>query len=68
MHFSSKAFTLVELLITIAIIAVLAVVTVTAINPMQLLAQSRDGNRISDVHNLNGTISFYKSDQLCFRK
>jgi prepilin-type N-terminal cleavage/methylation domain-containing protein len=64
MRASSKAFTLVELLVTIAIIAILAVVVVTTINPMQLLAQSRDGNRISDVHNLYGTISFYKSDQL----
>lgn len=64
MRSSSKAFTLVELLVTIAIIAILAVVVVTTINPMQLLAQSRDGNRISDMRNLNGTISFYKSDQL----
>ena len=64
MRVSSKAFTLIELLITIAIIAILAVVVVTTINPVQLLAQGRDGNRISDMRNLYGAISFYKSDQL----
>jgi prepilin-type N-terminal cleavage/methylation domain-containing protein len=64
MRASLKAFTLIELLITIAIIAILAVVVTTTINPVQLLAQSRDGSRISDVRTLYGTVSFYKSDQL----
>jgi prepilin-type N-terminal cleavage/methylation domain-containing protein len=64
MRASSKAFTLIEVLVTVAIIAILATVAMITINPAQLIAQSRDSNRISDVRNLYGTISFYKSDQM----
>jgi len=40
---------MVELLTTIGIIAVLGTVTVIFVNPPELLAQGRDGRRISDV-------------------
>jgi prepilin-type N-terminal cleavage/methylation domain-containing protein len=46
---SRKGFTLVELLISIAIIAVLAVVVVANINPTKNLADSRNAQRESDV-------------------
>lgn len=59
----SSAFTLIELLIVIAIIAILAVVVVLALNPAQLLAQSRDANRVSDMATLNTAIGLYAADQ-----
>ena len=44
------SFTLVELLIVIAILAVLAAAVVIVLNPAELLAQARDTQRISDVN------------------
>jgi len=45
----SKGFTLVELLIVITILAALAAAVVAVINPMELLAQARDAQRMSDL-------------------
>lgn len=58
-----RAFTLIELLVVITIIAILAIVTVLTLNPAQLLAQSRDANRVSDLATINGAISFYQSQK-----
>ncbi len=58
-----KGFTLIELLVVIAIIAILAVVVVLTLNPAQLLAQSRDANRLSDLATLNSAINLYTTDQ-----
>lgn len=59
-----KGFTLIELLIVIAIIAILAVVVVLTLNPAQLMAQSRDANRVSDMATLNSAINLYNTDQI----
>jgi len=56
-------FTLIELLVVIAIIAILAVVVVLTLNPAQLLAQSRDSNRISDMATLKSALGLYATDQ-----
>ncbi len=61
--FDTSAFTLIELLVVIAIIAILAVVVVLTLNPAQLLAQSRDANRVSDMATLNSAINLYTTDQ-----
>ena len=45
----SKGFTLVELLIVITILAALTAAVVAVINPMELLAQGRDAQRMSDL-------------------
>jgi len=58
----AAAFTLIELLVVIAIIAILAVVVVLTLNPAQLLAQSRDANRVSDMATLSSAISLYQTD------
>jgi prepilin-type N-terminal cleavage/methylation domain-containing protein len=58
----AAAFTLIELLIVIAIIAVLALVVVLAINPAELLKQSRDSVRLSDVSSLQTALNLYVSD------
>ncbi|HEX4104136.1 MAG TPA: type II secretion system protein [Candidatus Paceibacterota bacterium] len=60
---NQKAFTLIELLIVIAIIAVLATVVVLSLNPAELLRQSRDSNRLSDMATYKSAISLYLADQ-----
>ena len=57
-----KAFTLIELLVVIAIIAVLSVVVILSLNPAELLRQSRDSNRISDMATLKSALSLYLAD------
>ena len=47
-----KGFTLVELLIVIAILGTLAVVVLIALNPVQQLARTRDAGRDSSVQQL----------------
>ena len=47
-----KGFTLIELLIVIAVIAILAVIVVLTLNPAELLRQSRDADRLSDMATL----------------
>ena len=57
------AFTLIELLIVVAVIAVLAVVVILVLNPAQLLAQSRDSNRESDMATINEALAVFAEDQ-----
>ena len=51
--YSRRAFTLVELLITLGVIAIVSSVTVLAINPAEKLREARDTNRLSDMATLN---------------
>lgn len=53
----NKGFTLVELLIVIAIIGVLAAVVYLVINPLELTRRSRDAARLSDLANLQQAIT-----------
>jgi|SRR3989344_3101576 len=48
-----KGFTLVELLVVLAIIGVLATVVTLVINPLELMKRSRDSNRLKDLENLS---------------
>jgi prepilin-type N-terminal cleavage/methylation domain-containing protein len=57
-----SGFTLIELLIVIAIIAILSIVVVLAINPAEMLRQSRDSQRVSDLSTLKSAISLYLLD------
>jgi prepilin-type N-terminal cleavage/methylation domain-containing protein len=60
---SRKAFTLIELLVVIAVIAILSVVVILTLNPAELLRQSRDANRLSDLATLTSAINLYNTDQ-----
>jgi len=57
-----KGFTLVELLVVIALIAVLSVAVILTLNPAELLKQGRDSTRISDLANINSALSLYLVD------
>src|ERR1019366_2823059 len=59
--FYRKAFTLIELLVVIAIIAILSVVVILVLNPAQLLQQSRDSNRVSDMATMNTALGIYSA-------
>ena len=52
-----KGFTLIELLIVVAILGVLAAAVTVILNPVELLAQSRDATRLSDMGTISKAIS-----------
>lgn len=54
-----KGFTLVELLVVIAVIGVLAAVVLLAINPAEQIARGKDANRISTIEGLGKAMSNY---------
>lgn len=56
---TKKGFTLLELLIVIAILAVLASVTFVALNPAELLKKSRDSQRLADLASMKTAINYY---------
>lgn len=49
---SNKAFTLIELLIVVAIISILAIVTLVGLKPAQRLADTRDARRAQDINQI----------------
>ena len=51
-----SAFTLVELLVVIAVLAILAAAVVIVINPTEMIAQSRDSQRMIDLKSVNKVI------------
>lgn len=61
-HSVKKGFTLIELLVVVAIIAILSIVVLLTLNPAELIRQSRDSNRISDLSTLKTALSLYLTD------
>lgn len=54
---TAKGFTLVELLIVVAIITVLATMVFIMLNPLELIRQSRDASRMADLGSLSRVIN-----------
>lgn len=61
MNTSKKGFTLIELLIVIGILAILATAVILILNPVQLFAQARDSQRLSDLATMKSALAFYLS-------
>ena len=57
-----KGFTLIEILLVVAAIAVLASIVIIAINPAKQLGSARDSGRRSDVNTLLNAIAQYSID------
>ncbi|MDD4931798.1 MAG: prepilin-type N-terminal cleavage/methylation domain-containing protein [Candidatus Colwellbacteria bacterium] len=57
-----RSFTLVELLIVIAILAVLAAAVVVVINPGEMLSQSKDAERVVDLKNISKAITSVQAE------
>lgn len=66
-----KGFTLVELLIILAVIAILVSVAVFALDPAERMREARDNQRMQEINALANAIKLYKidnsADQLCER-
>ncbi len=56
---SKKGFTLLELLIVIAIMAVLAAVAIFVLNPAETLRETRDAQRVSDLATMKTAVALY---------
>lgn len=56
---SQTGFTLLELLIVIAIISILSVALIIVLNPVETLKKARDVQRISDLNTLKNAIGIY---------
>jgi prepilin-type N-terminal cleavage/methylation domain-containing protein len=59
---SRRAFTLIEVLVVIGIIAILAAIVVVAINPARQFAQARDSQRTSNVNSILNAIGQRMAD------
>ena len=60
---NQKGFTLVELLVVIAVLGVLAAAVLVAINPPEQLARGRDSGRVSAVTELGRGLTRYNTSQ-----
>src|SRR5574343_1710632 len=58
---NNKSFTLIELLIVIAILALLMSIIIITLNPSELLKQTRDTKRISNLKSLNNALSIFQA-------
>lgn len=59
---NKKAFTLVEVLLVIVIIAILAAIVIVAINPGRQLSQANNTQRRSDIKSILDAVSEYSID------
>ncbi|MBI4094423.1 MAG: type II secretion system protein, partial [Candidatus Liptonbacteria bacterium] len=55
--FGKRAFTLVELLIVVGIVAIISIVVLLVLNPAELLRQSRDANRVTELATLDRALN-----------
>ncbi len=61
--FKQGGFTTVEMLVTITILAVLMVLVVLVVNPVDLLKQGRDSNRVAALNAVNNALRFLTENE-----
>lgn len=59
---SIHAFTLIEMLVVIAIMGIMATITVTAVNPVRQFAKARDAQRETDLISILSAMYQYSSE------
>lgn len=59
---SDEGFTLIELIVVIAILASLLVMTIVVLNPQTQFAKARDVQRKSDLNTITQALMMYKND------
>jgi prepilin-type N-terminal cleavage/methylation domain-containing protein len=57
----NRSFTLIELLIVIAILALLMSIIIITLNPSEILKQTRDTKRISNLKSINNALSIFQA-------
>lgn len=62
----NRGFSLVELLVSIAILGVVTSVVLVAINPAKRLAQGRDSKRISDLKQIGNALKAYYTENSAY--
>ena len=60
---NNKAFTLIEILIVVGVLAGLGTVAVILLDPAARLAASRDSNRFTSLQSVNQALSLIKTRQ-----
>lgn len=63
LFYSPKAFTLIELLIVIAVLGILAAAIITAINPVKRINEAKDSNVKSDMSQIVNALQAYLVSQ-----
>lgn len=63
---NNRAFTLVELLLVMAILLILAVIMVGTINPLALVGKGADARRKKDIGRIKVAFEEYQSDKGCY--
>ncbi len=58
-----KGFTLVEMVVVIAILAILVTGVIVLLDPLSQLKKGRDGQRKSDLRQIQSALEMYRSDQ-----
>ena len=58
---SKKSFTLVELMIVIAVLAILSAIVIFTLNPSELFRKTRDSRRLTDIQSLYKAITFMET-------
>ncbi len=59
---NNKAFTLIELMIVIAIIGILMTIVIIAINPLQQIQKAQDSKRRADLNQIKAAMQLYYND------